>query len=300
MLHRLFSRTLVAFVFLSALTSRSTAQPSSADCTPPAMHTEKWRPIADVVGVNLLLPPGVPTNSLSGGTYGARRYHNAHGLVILVGSGGGPRVVGDGCGVVIDGRFARITTNRAPNVIEQLAEFDATKTDGPEFVYYRVYGYNAMHMIDAPSLRQIFWTITFTGSARVSAPAAPVKMAIKSVAATSLVSTPQSCSAKPGIRLPAPADVVDSALIQSLLSSALPIPEGHQVMMMRFAADGSLAGISASESTLPDAAQRELMTLVATNVKLHEASSPPTMRLRVDVESGGLRYTTMAAADCGS
>jgi hypothetical protein len=301
MLHRLLARALVAFVLLFTLTSKSTAQSSGTDCKTPVMHTEKWRPVSDVVGLNLMLPPGVPTNSETGGTYRARQYHDTHGLVILVGSGGGPRVVGVACELVIDGRQASITTRRAPNLIESIVEFERTPTDGPEFVYYFVAGYNAMHMIDVPSLRQMFWTITFTGSARASAPvAAPARPAVTPVAATSVISTSQSCLAKPDLHLPAAADVVDSALIQSLLASSPPIPEGHQVMQMRFAGDGSLAAISATESTLPDVAQRELMTLVATNVKPHEGSSPAAMRLRVDVENGGLRYTTLPAADCGS
>lgn len=36
----------------------------------------------------------------------------------------------------------------------------------PEFVYYEVFCYNAMYMVDALTLRQIFRTITFTGHER--------------------------------------------------------------------------------------------------------------------------------------
>lgn len=294
-------RALAACVFLAALVSPSAAQSPGNSCRQPVMRTEKWRPVSDVVGVSVLLPPSVPTHSLSGGTYGARRYRDPHGLVILVGSGGGPRVVGDGCDVVIDGRHAWITTNTSSNLIESLAEFEATKTDGPEFVYYGVSGYNAMHMIDVPSLRQIFWTITFTGSAKTAAPTvASAPVAVTPASATSMISTGQACPAHIDSHLPAPADLVDSALIQSLLASSPAIPEGHQVMAMHFAGDGSLAGIAATESTLPDAAQRELMTLVATNVKSRPGSSPLSVMLRVDVASGALRYATLPATGCGS
>jgi hypothetical protein len=58
----------------------------------------------------------------------------------------------------------------------------------------------------------------------------------------------------------------------------------------------ALAGINVTQSDLPDPAQKQLATLIASNLRPHDAKSPPTFVLRVDTQDQGLHYTVQG--DC--
>lgn len=119
--------------------------------------------------------------------------------------------------------------------------------------------------------------LAFSGSALAAAPAL-------------------QCVARPEPNLPALHVVLDTALLQMLVANASPkIPHGFEVIALRFDDAGDVAGISVSQSDLPDATQRQLTTFVASNLKPHDAHAPSSFRLRVEVQDAGLRYTVQPA-----
>ncbi len=98
--------------------------------------------------------------------------------------------------------------------------------------------------------------------------------------------------------LPTPSAVIDSAVVQTLLASAAPIPNGYEVMQLQFDGSGELAGLSVAQSDLPEASQRELAAVVGTNLKPHDAKAPVSILLRIDSVVTGLRYTVLPASAC--
>jgi hypothetical protein len=103
------------------------------------------------------------------------------------------------------------------------------------------------------------------------------------------------CIAKPDPMLPAADAVLDTAIVQSLIASAGPGPRGFAVMALEFDPSGALTGISVAQSDLPDPAQRQLATLIASNLKPHDARTSASYMLRVDAGEAGLRYAVQPA-----
>jgi hypothetical protein len=95
--------------------------------------------------------------------------------------------------------------------------------------------------------------------------------------------------------LPAADAVLDTALVQTLIASAGPAPRGFAVMALEFDPSGALTGISVAQSDLPDPAQKQLATLVASNLKPHDAHTPAAYMLRVDAGDAGLHYAVQPA-----
>ncbi len=56
--------------------------------------------------------------------------------------------------------------------------------------------------------------------------------------------------------------------------------------------------MSIAKSDLPDAAQHQLASVVATNLKPHDAHAPSTFLLRVDAADAGLSYTVLPISGC--
>lgn len=95
---------------------------------------------------------------------------------------------------------------------------------------------------------------------------------------------------------PAPGAVVDTALVQSLASGADSLPHGYGVVALTFDASGALAGVAVVDSDLPADAERQLATIVSSNIKPRPATST-TLYLRVDTGGKALRYTMVR---CGN
>jgi hypothetical protein len=154
---------------------------------------------------------------------------------------------------------------------------------------------------DIGANRQIFWTITFPGYVAGTAPSAqqtvassPAGAAPGTTANAALAAAP-ACVPRPDPTLPAAGAVVDSALVQMLVSGASAMPHGFAVMSLKFDGSGSLAGLSVAQSDLPDPVQKQLVTLVASNLKPHDAKSPAAYMLRVDTQEQGLHYTVQGS-----
>ena len=98
------------------------------------------------------------------------------------------------------------------------------------------------------------------------------------------------CNQKPDSKLPTADAVVDTALVQSLMAGSGPAPKGFAQMALRFD-KGALVNIAVlPTSDLPDPVQRQLATLVASNLKPHDKKTPSTFILRVDSKDDGLHY----------
>lgn len=146
--------------------------------------------------------------------------------------------------------------------------------------------------------RQIFWTANF-GGAPAQMSEAPAQGSSAAPAFASAMPAPMPaatpvCVPKADPTLPAASAVLDSALVQMLVSGAGPMPKGYALMALKF--DGaSLAGINVAQSDLPDPTQKQLATLVASNLKPHDTKSPSSFVLRVDTQDQGLHYSVQAA-----
>lgn len=132
--------------------------------------------------------------------------------------------------------------------------------------------------------RQLFWAATFDNGA---SPAS----------ATSASATPAAalCVQKPDKSLPTPDAVLDTALVQALFSGSGPAPHGFALMALAFNGSGTLTNISVVQSDLPDPAQKQLATLVASNLKAHDKHTSSSFMLRVDAAEASFRYAVQPA-----
>ncbi|HEX6534197.1 MAG TPA: hypothetical protein VF041_06345 [Gemmatimonadaceae bacterium] len=116
-----------------------------------------------------------------------------------------------------------------------------------------------------------------------------------SATASSMPLPPPTCGAPPA-GTPAPGDVVDTTLVQMLANGSDPFPQGHGVVALTLDASGALAGVAVVDSDLPADAERQLATIVSSNIKPRPATST-TLYLRVDTGGKALRYTMVR---CGN
>ena len=150
---------------------------------------------------------------------------------------------------------------------------------------------------EVSSFKQIFWTVSFGASPAATVAASPA--AATTVASTQpVVVAPAACTAGSQPGLPAASTVIDSSVVQTLLASAAPIPNGYEVMQLQFDGSGELAGMSVAQSDLPEASQRELAAVVGTNLKPHDSHAPASILLRIDSAAAGLHYTVLPASAC--
>jgi hypothetical protein len=284
------------------------------------MKTEKWHSFSEIGGMTILMPPGF----VAGGAWAGVSSAETHGYTsgshrfILIGSGAGPSNMNVGgaaltqtadCTTVLSGRRAELTSymwNEEDNAMSPsgqagpqymvVARFFSTGSEREVFVAFK-----SNIQSDIGANRQMFWTITFPGSAGSAAPVAQQTIASSlreaapgAVAAAPPVAAPP-CVPKPDPTLPAASAVVDSALVQMLVSGAAAMPHGFATMSLKFDGSGSLAGLSVAQSDLPDPVQKQLVTLVASNLKPHDAKSPAAYMLRVDTQDQGLHYTVQGS-----
>lgn len=254
------------------------------------------------------------TNDADNNSPDSHFYYQGQHRIIGVGSGSGPSMLNtDGaqmnpmgdCETTIAGRRVEIS------MYNWTTEDNSMAPSGDAGTHYRavarfftagiqreVYiSYQSNIQSDVSSGRQVFWTANF-GDAPMQASASPTQnaTAVPAFASATPVVAPvaPACVPKADPTLPAPSAVLDSALVQMLISGAGPMPKGYALIALKF--DGaSLAGISVAQSDLPDPAQKQLATLVASNLKPHDTKAPPAFMLRVDAQEQGLHYTVQGA-----
>jgi hypothetical protein len=303
---------------LLLVANRATAASRADLCSAPTMKTDKWHSTTEVGGMTVLLPPGFVARGIATGGVGAdsHGYFSGTHRFILIGSGSGPsNMSGTGaallqtadCETVISGRRVELTSftwteeddrmspsGQAGPQYMAVARFFATGAQREVYVAFK-----SNIQSDIGSNRQIFWTISFPGFAGGATPPASQTVSTSLVAAgpgavAAAAPAAPACVPKADPTLPAASAVLDSALVQMLISGSGPMPKGYALMSLKF--DGaSLAGINVAQSDLPDPTQKQLATLVASNLKPHDAKSPANFMLRVDAQEQGLHYTVQGA-----
>jgi hypothetical protein len=319
---RVSSCSVLAVASLLVYSGSALAQPMTDMCSQPKMKTEKWHSITAPAGMTLMIPQGYVARgngAVSNPHYAdAQWYWSGEHRFIIVGSGAGPSVLTEGsgmtqtgeCQATIAGRRVEISnytwthedqqmspTGAAGSEYLVVARFYSTGSLRESFIAYRT---NIQS--DASSMRGVFWTASFDAPNSVAS-AAPVPQADAGSAppaqAAVAVAPAPACVPKPDPNLPTLDAVLDTALVQMLVSNAAPpVPHGFEVISLRFNDAGGVAGISVSQSDFPDATQRQLTTLVASNLKQHDAKAPSTFQLRVESQSSGMRYAVLTIGSC--
>jgi len=281
-------------------------------CSQPKMKTDKWQSRSEVAGMTLLLPPGFV---VMGGNSQDRYYASGEHRSITVGEGSGAALqhlymniseTGE-CETVIAGR--RVTITLYQWVVED-ARLSASGHAGNHFAavarYYATGAWREVYvqlLSNMPSdlnyFRQLFWTVSFPGSAGPVADAAPTPATLVADApAAAPPAAAPACDPAAAAGLPAPDAVLDSSVVRMLIASASPIPKGYELLALQFAGSGELSGMSVAQSDLPDASQRELSSVIATNLKPHDTHAPSTFLLRIDSSDSGLRYAVLPMSGC--
>ncbi|MDQ2766878.1 MAG: hypothetical protein M3Y30_06950 [Gemmatimonadota bacterium] len=284
-------------------------------CEAPKIQTEKWHVVPQANGMSMMMPGGFGVDGMGGGIPDATFYRSGN-KQISVGTGPGPsmltsadaemRQMGD-CQATINGRNVEITTytwiveddrmaptGEAGSHFRAVARYLPAGSQREMFVLFQT-----RMQSDLMAYRSLFWTVTFNGVARSAAappPSQTVRSSLVSAGPMAVAAAPPApaCVPKADPTLPTASAVVDSATVQMLVSGSGPIPKGYALMALKF--DGSsLAGINVAQSDLPDQAQKQLATLVASNLKAHDAKSPSSFVLRVETQEQGLRYTVQGA-----
>ena len=315
MRHSLLVWSAAAAACLLSSASSAIAEPMGSMCDAPNMKTDKWQQRSENGGMTILIPPGFGSGGMGYGTEeaGAHYYHNGEHRLLIIGFGAGlmsilrnRNVTEDSeCETVLAGRRALITVYSWVNEGDRLtaaggfgahsaavARFYASGAQPELFVAFIT---NAKYELS--SFKQVFWTVSFGGSPSATIAAAPV--AASPVIATAVASTQPvavaatACDAGSTAGLPTASTVIDSAVVQTLLASSAPIPNGYEVMQLQFDGNGELAGLSVAQSDLPEASQRELSAVVGTNLKTHDALTASTILLRIDSGDTGLRYAVL-------
>jgi hypothetical protein len=276
-------------------------------CSQPQMKTDKWQTRQEAAGMTLLVPPGFVTRGGEGDTH---YYVSGEHRSITVGLGTGmallsyPDIGETGeCETVIAGRRVSLTTYHW--VVEDPV-LSASGNAGPHFAlvarYYASGGLREQFVgmisnssSDLKYFRQLFWTVSFPSSAATVAEAAATPGAL--VAATPPAAAP-ACDPAVVAGLPAANAVLDSSVVGMLIASAAPIPKGYELMALQFAGSGELSGMTVAQSDLPEASQHELSSVIATNLKPHDAHTPSTFLLRIDSSDAGLRYSVLPISGC--
>lgn len=308
-------------------TAGALAEFAGDSCKVPELRIESWHNVTPIGGVTIALPPNFVSAPTTSHNRRSVFFSGGRDRSVGVGTGSGPggRLdAGSGmgtttameklperttvdpyaaassqpsgqmnqtarCTTTISGRLVEITEYKwsAPvtftsqngeprSLYRAVARFRKTESQPEVFI-----SLDSGAQPDIGVFGAIFWTASFASSATASVGAAPSP----------------ACVATPNPSLPALDAVLDTAIVQMLVANAEPpIPHGFEVMSLRFDDSGGVAGISVSQSDLPDSTQRQLTTLVASNLKQHDSKAPSTFLLRVDAKDTGLRYSVQS--DC--
>ena len=299
-------------------------------CAPPKMQTDKWRTVSEAGGMSVMLPPGYAAHGVSGTSSSADAHFYTNGRKsIVIGSGSGPSVLDRGgssmnqkedCLTFINGRRVELT------MYDWTVEDQSMSPSGDAGTHYGLVArfltsstYREVFIAITSNMksdvmfnREVIWTATFRGapmtagatpaSATMSsslvaagpAAVAPAQSAPAPAAPTSRPDTGQLaapvCIQHPDPKLPTADAVFDTGLVQSLMSGTGAVPKGFAQMVLHFDNSGALVNIAVPQSDMPDPVQRQLATLVASNLKPHDGKSPATFMLRVDSKDDGLHY----------
>jgi hypothetical protein len=303
----------VAAACLLGVAGKAVAEPKEGMCDVPKMKTEKWQSRSEVGGMTILLPPGFGSGGIGSSTgteeSGAHYYHNGEHRLLILGFGSGlqsilrdPDVTEKSeCETVIGGRRVLITVY---NWVNEDRALSASGNAGARFLsvarYYATGSSPAVFVAfisnvpyEVMSFKPIFWTVSFG-----EATPAPAATLVAANPATAPAAGPACTPAPPLPNLPLASAVIDSAVVQSLLAGAAPIPTGYEVMKLQFDTSGELAGMAVAQSDLPEASQRELAAVVGTNLKPHDGKAPASILLRIDAAATGLRYSVISPSSC--
>jgi hypothetical protein len=98
--------------------------------------------------------------------------------------------------------------------------------------------------------------------------------------------------------MPSLGEIVDTALVRSFVADVSPLPTGYASIKMQLDSTGAIEGARIEQSNLPEASQRRLVALVASNVKPQSSAAPRVLRIRLETSLAGLRYQMLPAVDC--
>jgi hypothetical protein len=303
---------------LCVASSAAAAETRADLCAPPKMQTDKWRTTSEAGGMSLMLPPGFAGHGVSGTSASADAHFYSNGQkTIMIGSGAGPSVLDRGassmnqkedCVTFINGRRVELTmydwtvedqgmspSGEAGTHYGLVARFFTSSTYREVFI-----AITSNLKSDVMYNRPVVWTATFGGApmtAGMTAPSPTVSTSLVAagpgaVAPASPASPAPACNPDP--RVPAADAIVDTATVQMLVAGSGPIPKGFVSFALKFSGE-SLAGITVAQSDLPDATQRQLATLVASNVRPHDAKTSAQYLLRIETQEQGLHYTVQPA-----
>lgn len=289
-------------------------------CNQPAANLEMWQNVKPMAGMTISLPPGFGPTAVVSHNGGALFYRGGRTRSVGVGAGSGPgsrldagagmgtttsreripptidvqsySAVSDRmnerarCTTTIDGRAVEITLYEWGDpaggvwLARAVARFRATGSLPERYITLE-----SDTPSDVASLRQVFWSVSFKDAA--------------SVASTDTAHA--SCVAKPDRALPAVDGLLDTSLVHMLVSNAAsPIPRGFEVISLRFNGAGGVDAISVTQSDFPDSVQRQLATLVASNLKEHDAATSSAFLLRIESTAPGLAYLVLPLRACGT
>jgi hypothetical protein len=307
-------------VALCVCTSRGLALTRAKDdmCSQPKMKTDKWNSRSEVGGMTILIPPGFGASghSVFAETADSHFYYNGEHRSIAIGSGRQPAFIARAndvseeseCETVIGGRRVTLTKFRW---VQEDRVLSASGNAGSQFIVVaRFYATGALREVfvafasgipsDFGFYRQLFWTVSFPGAPTSQTTAATPVAVTPAIAgsAPAVAAAPPStaCAAVPG--LPAADAVLDSSVVRTLIASAAPIPKGFEVMALQFSGTGDLSAMSVAQSDLPEASQHELSSVIATNLKPHDALTASTFLLRIDSGDTGLHYAVLPIPGC--
>lgn len=304
-----------------AVSGSAIAQSVPDMCSQPKMTTDAWHWISAPAGMTLMIPPGYVLRGKGSETIrnaaDAQFYWSGEHQWVAAGSGPGPSPVSAGvdetgeCDAQIAGRRVKISrydwhaqdsgTSPAEAAAGEhlvIARFYSTATQREAFI-----AYESNVQSDVPAMRQLFWTASFGGDAPTVAVAAPAPQGARP-AAQPAASAPAAepavgCTSRPEPNLPTLDAVLDTSQVQMLVANAAPpIPRGFEVMSLEFDGRGGVSGISVAQSDLPAPSQRQLTTLVASNLRQNDAKAPSSFKLRVETLAPGLHYQLLPTAPC--
>lgn len=317
---QLVSRLLCSVVCLIACSGRAFAQPGGDLCHQPEAKLEKWHSVQPMAGMTISLPPGFSSSPSVSHNGSALFYRGGRARSVSVGTGSGPgrrMDAGSGmgttssveklpptfdaqsnstsaddqmnekarCTTTIDGRAVEITTyewsgpTSGAGLARAVARFPATASQPERYITLE-----SDTQSDVASFREVFWSASFNDAATVA----------------SKDSAQARCVATLDPSLASVDRLLDTSLVQMLVSNAAPpIPRGFEVISLRFNGTGGVDGISVAQSDFPDATQRQLTTLVASNLKEHDARTPSAFLLRIESTAPGLNYLVLPLGACG-
>jgi len=178
------------------------------------------------------------------------------------------------CTAVIGGRVAFIATYaRGMNPTLAVARWSAHQGLPPAYLAISARDRSALG-----AMRQLFWTAHFSGLDADSSDAL-------------LCATPILPRGQLG-------DLLDTPLVAQLGQNLwAAMPRGHTVLEISFGSAGAVEGVEVLAGDLPENAEKQIASLVASNVRPQPALAPRA-GVRVEVTESGFSYQLTAVSAC--